>query len=165
MLAGLWAAVLIPATMRSRDHAHDGRTIEGFHTAMRTLSRRTPTDSRRIVVPAPRVTAAAPDVPSLERRRTVLARVLAAVIVTFFLAVATGGVSWLLHVAADIALVGVVAWLRRAALAEAAYARQQRRARAADRTHREAAELEAYRASRAQRRAYDEIAHRRAVND
>ena len=165
MLAGLWAAVLIPATMRSRDHAHDGRTIEGFHTAMRTLSRRTPTDSRRIVVPAPQVTSDAPDVPSLARRRTVLIRALAASMGTFVLAVAAGGVTWLLlHVAADVALVGVVAWLRRAALAEAAYARQMRRARAADRSYREAAELEAYRASRAQRRAY-EVEHRRAVND
>ena len=29
VLAGLWAAVLIPATLRSREHAHDGRTMDG----------------------------------------------------------------------------------------------------------------------------------------
>lgn len=165
MLAGLWAAVLIPATMRSRDHAHDGRSIEGFHTAMRTLSRRTGPDTRRIVVPAPHVTAEVPGVPSLARRKTVFSRALATAIATFVLAVVTGGVSWVLHLAADVALGGVVVWLRRAATAEAEHARRARRERQAERDHREAAELAAYRASRAQRLAYDEISHRRAVND
>ena len=157
--------MLIPATMRSRDHAHDGRSIEGFHTAMRTLSRRTPPDSRRIVVP----TAGAlgdSTVPSVAQRRSVLLRTVAAVLATFVLAVATGGVSWVLHLAADAALVGVVMWLRRAALADAEQAREARKARQLHRAHREAAELAAYRA-RAARRTYaqPEAPRRRAVGD
>ncbi|HVE97795.1 MAG TPA: hypothetical protein VNA12_01290 [Mycobacteriales bacterium] len=164
MLAGLWAAVLIPATMRSRDHAHDGRSIEGFHTAMRTLSRRTPPDSRRIVVPAPHVTSDGPALPSLARRRAALLRTSAIVLATFGYAVAAGGRSWLLHLAADAALVAVVMWLRRTALAEAAQARQQRRAQQELRAHREAAELATYRA-RAARRTFEDLPQRRAVGD
>ena len=166
MLAGLWAAVLIPATLRSRDHAHDGRTMDGFHTAMRTLSRRTtPTDSRRILVPPPSLTSAAASFPSVARRRSVFMRTAWAAAGTLLLAIAFGGWAlWLLQVAADFAVVGVVGWLRRISVAEAQEARRVRRAMYAERVRREAAQVAAF-AARRSRPAYDELAHRRAVND
>ena len=171
VLAGLWAAVLIPATLRSREHAHDGRTMDGFHTAMRTLSRRTTTttDSRRILLPPPSLTAVAPSAPSVSRRRTVLLRVVWAVAGTLLAAVAFGGpLLWVAHVIADLGLVGVVGWLRRITLAEAQEARRIRRAMHLERVRRDAvresAQVAAFRA-RAARPAYDELAHRRAVND
>ena len=166
MLAGLWAAVLIPATLRSRDHAHDGRTMDGFHTAMRTLSRRTtPTDSRRILVPPPSLTSDASSFPSVARRRSVFMRTAWATVGTLLLAVAFGGWPlWLLQVAADAALLGVVAWLRRISVAEAQEARRARRAMHAERLRREAAQVAVF-TPRRSRPAYEELAHRRAVND
>ncbi len=167
VLAGLWAAVLIPATVRSRDHAHDGRTMDGFHTAMRTLSRRPPssTDSRRILVPTPQVTGAAPSSPSLARRRLVFLRVLGAAAASLAFAVALGGpLWWLVHLAADAGLVAVVVWLRRTSLVEAEQARRARATVRADRVRREAAQLAAYR-SRANRYTYVELPQRRAVGD
>lgn len=167
VLAGLWAAVLIPATMRSRDHAHDGRTMDGFHTAMRTLSRRSAssTDSRRILLPSPQVTGAGPSGPSLARRRTVFLRLLGAAVATLSAAALLGGpLWWSLHVAADAGVVAVLVWLRRTTIAEAEQARRSRQAMRAGRTRREAAELAAYRA-RAARPAWVELPHRRAVGD
>lgn len=168
VLAGLWAAVLIPATVRSRDHAHDGRTMDGFHTAMRTLSRRSPaasTDSRRILLPSPQMTGAPPSPPSLARRRAVFLRLLAAAAATLVLAIGLGGsLWWLLHLAVDAGLVGVVVWLRRTTIVEAEQARRLRQTMRAERARREAAELAAYR-SRADRSTYIELPHRRAVGD
>lgn len=166
VLAGLWAAVLIPATVRSRDHAHDGRTMEGFHTAMRTLSRRSPsaTDSRRILVPTSQMTGAGSPRADVGRRRTVLLRLLLAAAVTLLLGVARGGVFWALHLLALAGVAATVVWLRRTAVAEAELARRERAALRVERDRREAAELAAYR-SRAARATYAEVPHRRAVND
>ncbi|HVE64685.1 MAG TPA: hypothetical protein VNB94_12910 [Mycobacteriales bacterium] len=167
VLAGLWAAVLIPATMRSRDHAHDGRTMDGFSTAMRTLSRRpaATADSRRILVPTTSVTGPQSPGPSLARRRTVFLRLLGLTVVSFVLAMLFGGpLWWLVQLAANAGLLAVVVWLRRTALAEAEQARQVRLAVRADRMRREAAQLAAYR-SRADRSAYLDLTHRRAVGD
>ena len=165
VLAGLWAAVLIPATLKSRDHAHDGRTMDGFHTAMRTLSRRTtPTDARRILVPPPSFTAPVPSAPSVARRRAVFLRAVWAVAGTLLLAVAFGGILWLGQLAADAALGGVVTWLRRISVVEAQEARRARREMHAERLRREAAQVAVFTARRS-RPAYDELAHRRAVND
>jgi len=170
VLAGLWAAVLIPATLRSREHAHDGRTMDGFHTAMRTLSRRTPpTDTRRILLPPPAIASpGGPIGPTVARRRTVFLRAVWAVAGTLLLALATGSaLLWVTHIAADAALFGVVAWLRRISLAEAAEARRARRIAAIERARREAereaAKVAAFRARVT--RPYDELAQRRAVND
>ncbi|HVF19774.1 MAG TPA: hypothetical protein VNA14_05995 [Mycobacteriales bacterium] len=166
VLAGLWAAVLIPATLRSRDHAHDGRTMDGFHTAMRTLSRRTtPTDSRRILIPPASLTSAAVTFPGVARRRSVFLRAAWAAAGALLLAIAFGGwFLWLLQIGTDLALVGVVGWLRRISVAEAQEARRVRRAMHAERLRREAAQVAAF-AARRSRPAYDELAHRRAVND
>ena len=52
-LAAAWVAVLIPATRSSRDAAYDGRSMQGFSTAMRVLSRRTSSsEGRYVVMPA-----------------------------------------------------------------------------------------------------------------
>lgn len=153
VLAALWAAVLIPATLNSRTAAHDDRTINGFSTAMRTLSRRSATataDSRRVLVPTLSVTDERRKArrERLRRRRLALTRVLWTAVGTATLAVLLGGPWLAIHLAVDALLVAVLVWLRRAALVEERAARAERRAAAAER---EQLEREAYLAAREQR--------------
>jgi hypothetical protein len=178
VLAALWAAVLVPATLNSRTAAHDDRTINGFSTAMRTLSRRSATtsasDARRVLVPTLSVTddRRKAQRERLRRRRLVLSRMCWTAVGTATLAVVLGGPWVPIHLVVDVGLVGVLVWLRRAAVADEAIARAERRAAAAERAQ---LEHEAYLAAREERiRQRGEIARlasaprdtrRRAVGD
>jgi hypothetical protein len=177
VLAALWAAVLVPATLGSRTAHHDDRTMSGFSTAMRTLSRRsagTQSDSRRIVVPTAAVTDARRKVLAARRRRRrlLLSRLLWAGGITLGLAVVLGGPWLAVHAAVDLVLVGVIVFLRREALRTEAEQRAERRRLLAER---EAAQHAAYLAAQARRRAEQqsvrelvrpvELPQRRAVND
>ena len=177
VLAALWAAVLVPATLNSRTAAHDDRTINGFSTAMRTLSRRSATstsDARRVLVPTLSVTDERRKArrARLRRRRAVLMRLLWTSAISAGLAVLLGGPWLAIHLAVDVVLAGVVVWLRREAVRDERAQRAERRAAAEER---ERAEHEAYVAAREERiRQRGEIArlaatrpepHRRAVGD
>jgi Flp pilus assembly protein TadB len=153
VLAALWAAVLVPATLNSRTAAHDDRTINGFSTAMRTLSRRSATataDSRRVLVPTLSVTDDRRKArrERLRRRRVMLGRLLWTAVGTATLAVLLGGPWVPIHLLVDVALVGALVWLRRAAIEEDRVARLERRAAAAER---ERLEHDSYLAAREER--------------
>ncbi len=173
VLAALWAAVLIPATLRTRDTASEMRSIDGFHMAMRTLSRRTmPVDGRYIMIPTPAVT----DAPRREtraqmaHRRTMLLRLFWAAGGSLVLVALFGG-PWLwVHALADLALGGYVVWLRREAVRRTAELRQERRQevrqREAEERERRAAAIAARRQREAVRAALapvDEPVRRRVV--
>lgn len=49
-ILGLWALYLIPLILRRHDELNESRSVDRFSTAMRILSRRTPTTDRRYVV-------------------------------------------------------------------------------------------------------------------
>jgi hypothetical protein len=131
VLAGLWAAVLIPATRTSRDIVHDGRSMQGFSTAMRVLSRRAqPTYGRYIMVPTADMTEVAPggSPRQLVRRRRMLARLVAVALITLLAAVVLGGFWLPVHLAVDGLMVAYVVRLRRLALRRAEATRAARRA-------------------------------------
>lgn len=98
ILAGVWAAVLVPPFLRSRREGHPGSSVMSFRAQLSTLERATP-GSRLHPVPlaggtAPRVSLAPLD--ARRRRRDVLVGLLGATAFTFLLAVAVGGVFTLL---------------------------------------------------------------------
>ncbi len=146
VLAGLWAAVLIPATRGTRDAAYDGRSMQGFSTAMRVLSRRNaPADSRYIMVPTAATTSPTSKARrQQQRRRAVLARLVWACGLTLAAAVLLGGPWPAAHLLCDLALVGYAVRLRRLELARAT---DQHTARRAELDRREAAHRAAYEAA------------------
>ncbi len=146
VLAGLWAAVLIPATRGGRDAAYDGRSIQGFHTAMRVLSRRTkPADGRYIMVPTPEVTGGPPigGRRQQQRRRRMLIRLMWAAGLSLVAAVFLRGPWPVLHLVADGLLIGYAVRLRRLARVRTAVLRAARRAELERREAAHRAEYEA----------------------
>jgi hypothetical protein len=150
-LAVLWFTVIAWATRDGRDAANDGRSIDKYSNAMRVLSRRSPArpaagqaGGRYIVTPGIRVTdPARPRTTALDRRRTMLRRLVIASGVSFAGLLLGGPWLWI-HLAVDAGLVAYVVFLRRSTLAAADVAHRQRRAALAER---EAAHRAAYEAA------------------
>jgi hypothetical protein len=140
ILGLIWGFVLIPPYLQTRRESRPGDSIASFRQQLHVLERTTPGDhssnlSRldvgRYDIPRydPRSTVAqladrsshprrsAPSAAAMRRaenrrrRRDVFVTLLGAVVVTFVLAVALGGVVWMLQVAVDVILVAYVALL------------------------------------------------------
>ena len=140
ILGLIWAAVLLPPYLQNRREHRPGDSIASFRHQLSVLERATPEGRARSVaqldarrewaaartsvqaVTYARPTAAAPYRPSSrttalraagarKRRRDVFLTLLGAVGVTFLLAIAMGGMVWMLHLLLDAALIGYVALL------------------------------------------------------
>lgn len=124
ILAGAWAAFLLPPYVRHRRDARPGDSISSFRQQLSTLERTAP-GGRPVSALAPRDTAPTspnhrplhrgPGAPATRmdgrrRRRDILLTLVAAAALTFVLAVLLGGPAVWLHVAIDVVLAGYV-WL------------------------------------------------------
>lgn len=136
-----WAAYLLPLWVHRHDAASEMKSIQGFSTAMRTLSRRTTTtvDGRYVMMPRP--TGAAPtavhvsgagvrraEEERMTRRRQIMVGLLATFALSLPLAMLVGGRT---RLAPGLALLAVVAYasvLRRDAVREAERRRRARKA-------------------------------------
>ena len=141
ILGLIWAAVLLPPYLQNRREHRPGDSIASFRHQLSVLERATPEgrarnvsrlDSRADWSAAPQVSYA-PQVAAYsarpasrgssmvprganvatarKRRRDVFLTLLGAVGVTFLLAIAMGGMVWMLHLALDVALLGYVGLL------------------------------------------------------
>ena len=138
VIVGAWLAVLVPMALRSHDAAGSLGTVDKFHDAMRVLSRRdgaargqdsddeAADEVAESPEPAPRVVrrrttaerGSAPEprqqsglTPAARRRRALA--VLALLVVGSLVGAFLGPVwVWALHGAADLLLLGFLAWLR-----------------------------------------------------
>ena len=132
ILGLIWAAVLMPPYLQNRREHRPGDSIASFRHQLSVLERATPEGRARSIA---RVDASRYDSPRYSapvsparrqlagnalavrradvrrRRRDVFLTLLGAVGVTFLLAVAMGGVVWMLHLAVDVAFIGFVAML------------------------------------------------------
>lgn len=70
VILGLWAAYLVPMALRRHDELSESRSVDRFSTAMRILSRRTPTTDRRYVVMPRRESPSVPTVDGADDRPT-----------------------------------------------------------------------------------------------
>lgn len=140
ILGLIWAAVLLPPYLQNRREHRPGDSIASFRHQLSVLERATPEGRARSVaqldarrewtaarqsaqaVTYARPTAASPYRPSSraavqrgsiarKRRRDVFLTLLGAVGVTFLLAIAMGGMVWMLHLLVDAAFIGYVALL------------------------------------------------------
>ncbi len=140
ILGLIWAAVLVPPYMQNRREHRPGDSIASFRHQLSVLERATPEgrarsvaqlDARRELAAARASMAAVTyDVPTAtrpyrpasratamrsstvrKRRRDVFLTLLGAVGVTFLLAIAMGGMVWMLHLLIDAAFIGYVALL------------------------------------------------------
>ena len=134
ILGLIWAAVLMPPYLQNRREHRPGDSIASFRHQLSVLERATPEGRARSVArvdashyDSPRYSAPAPvssarrqlagnamavrraDV--RRRRRDVFLTLLGAVGVTFLLAIAMGGMVWMLHLAVDAAFLGFVTML------------------------------------------------------
>jgi hypothetical protein len=154
-----WAAYLVPFWF----HRHDGaaaelRSIHGFSTAMRTLSRRTPTyvDGRYVMMPGSRhrTTTAVPAAVHVSgagvrkaaetrvaRRRQTLLAMLASTAVSLLVAWLRGGLAVWIALGCLAAMTGYAVALRRVTVREA---QRKRRARQLAYRRQMLAEREAY---------------------
>lgn len=138
ILGLIWGFVLIPPYLQNRREGRPGDSIASFRQQLNTLERTTPgarSDLARLDVgrydaprydprsnvaqmagrpgarrPAPSQ-AAMRRAEARRRRRDVFLTLLGAVAVTFVLALALGGVVWMLHLAVDLAFLGYVGLL------------------------------------------------------
>jgi hypothetical protein len=142
ILGVIWAAVLLPPYLQNRREHRPGDSIASFRHQLSVLERATPEGRARSVarIDSYRDRAPAPVAPAQQasysprtgyqrptprsamavrrsdvrrRRRDVFLTLLGAVGVTFLLAVAMGGMVWMLQLATDVAFVGFVAMLVR----------------------------------------------------
>jgi hypothetical protein len=131
ILGLIWAAVLLPPYLQNRRESRPGDSIASFRHQLSVLERATPEgraratvtriDSRPEWAPAPQMAAAYRPRPmahrsattsaARKRRRDVFVMLLGAVGVTFLLAVALGGMVWMLHLVIDAAFLGYVGLL------------------------------------------------------
>lgn len=133
ILAAIWAAVLVPPYLQNRRETRPGDSIASFRSQLSVLERTTPGgrasasarmdlpryDARRSPVaaaqpirrPARPTDAALRRAEARRRRRDVFLTLLGAVGVTLVLAVALGGLVWMLHLAIDAAFVAYVGLL------------------------------------------------------
>lgn len=120
ILAVIWAAVLVPPYLQNRRETRPGDSITTFRSQLAVLERTTPGrgsnlsrldvgryEAPRYVPPTARRAYVAPSAVGMRRsearrrRRDVFLTLLGAVAVTFLLAVAMGGVVWMVHLAVD----------------------------------------------------------------
>jgi hypothetical protein len=140
ILGLIWAAVLLPPYLQNRREHRPGDSIASFRHQLSVLERATPEGRARASVtridsrmesraewaqaqaaagyaPRPASRTAAPMVSRSamssvrKRRRDVFLTLLGAVGVTFLLAIAMGGMVWMLHLAIDAAFLGYVGLL------------------------------------------------------
>jgi hypothetical protein len=131
ILGLIWAAVLLPPYLQNRRESRPGDSIASFRHQLSVLERATPEgraratvtriDSRPEWAPTPQMASAYRPRPvarrattmsaTRKRRRDVFVTLLGAVGVTFLLAVALGGMVWMLHLAIDAAFFGYVGLL------------------------------------------------------
>jgi hypothetical protein len=133
ILGLIWAAVLVPPYLQNRREHRPGDSIASFRHQLSVLERATPEGRMRHdaraewapqnvayapVAPARPVMVRQPSLQSRavvggarKRRRDVFLTLLAAVPVTFLLAVAMGGMVWMLQLAVDVAFLGYVGLL------------------------------------------------------
>jgi hypothetical protein len=133
ILGLIWAAVLLPPYLQNRRESRPGDSIASFRRQLSVLERATPEGRARATVtridsrpewapapqmaatyrPRPRPVAARTTSTSLarKRRRDVFVTLLGAVGVTFLLAIAMGGMVWMLHLVIDAAFLGYVGLL------------------------------------------------------
>jgi hypothetical protein len=135
ILGLIWAAVLLPPYLQNRREHRPGDSIASFRHQLSVLERATPEGRARSVArvdsgmydspryaPPLRTYAGARSARAAlpmavrrsevrRRRRDVFLSLLAGVGVTFLLAVAMGGVAWMLHLLVDLAFVGFTAML------------------------------------------------------
>jgi hypothetical protein len=139
ILGLIWAAVLLPPYLQNRREHRPGDSIASFRHQLSVLERATPEGRARSVAridthrdwnpapvtqlqgtystktgygrPAPRSAQASHRADVRRRRRDVFLTLLGAVGVTFLLAIAMGGMVWMLQLVADVAFVGFVAML------------------------------------------------------
>jgi hypothetical protein len=136
-----WAAYLLPLWFNRHDAASEMKSIQGFSTAMRTLSRRTTTqvDGRYVMMPRPTGTPPAAvhvtgagvrraEVERLARRRQVMVGLLASLAFSLPVALLVGGRARLSPLVALAAVVVYAAVLRRDTVAENERRRMARRA-------------------------------------
>lgn len=109
VLAAIWAAVLLPPYLQKRRAFHPSSSVVDFRHQLSVLERTGDPLAPRTARSLPRHTISRAEVQ--RRRRDVLATLTAAAVLTFLLAVVAGGVTWLLHLAVDAALLGYVALL------------------------------------------------------
>jgi hypothetical protein len=134
ILGLIWAAVLLPPYLQNRREHRPGDSIASFRHQLSVLERATPEgrarsmsridashyDSPRYSPPVTAYARRAAGRPApvavrrsdvRRRRRDVFVSLLAAVGVTFLLAVAMGGMVWMLHLVVDLAFVGFTTML------------------------------------------------------
>ncbi|MFT6942107.1 MAG: hypothetical protein ACJA2F_000288 [Nitriliruptoraceae bacterium] len=109
VLVLVWSGVLLPGLLRDR-RSSPAATVDGFNTAMARLAG---CDARRVFIPGAGPRMEIYPRPSrraalLERRRTVLVRLVSGVGVAASFALVFGGVTWWLTA---VAALGVVAYL------------------------------------------------------
>jgi hypothetical protein len=137
ILGVIWAAVLVPPYLQNRREHRPGDSIASFRHQLSVLERATPEGRARNVAridahrdwnpapgmaraghgatasayrrPAQRGSATRRRAEARRRRRDVFLTLLGAVAVTIVLAIAMGGVVWLLQLTADVALGGYTA--------------------------------------------------------
>jgi hypothetical protein len=108
VLAGIWAAVLLPPYLQKRRAFHPHASIGDFRNQLAVLQRTGDPYAPRT---APTVGRRMNRSDVQRRRRDVLVTLAAAAGLTFLLALVTGGAVWLLHLSVDAALLGYVALL------------------------------------------------------
>ena len=139
ILGVIWAAVLLPPYLQNRREHRPGDSIASFRHQLSVLERATPEGRARSIrsevhrdralapvaqlAPAtytaktgyqrsaPRSAMAARRADVRRRRRDVFLTLLGAVGVTFLLAIAMGGMVWMLQVGTDVAFIGFVGML------------------------------------------------------
>lgn len=133
ILGLIWAAVLVPPYLQNRREHRPGDSIASFRHQLSVLERATPegrmrhdartewapqnvayapvAPARPVVVRQPSLQSRAVGGSARKRRRDVFLTLLAAVPVTFLLAVAMGGMVWMLQLAVDVAFLGYVGLL------------------------------------------------------
>lgn len=109
VLAAVWAAVLLPPYLEKRRAVHPSSSIVDFRHQLSVLQRTGDPYAPVPMRPTPRRAMSRGD--AQRRRRDVLTTLAAAAVLTFVLALATGGAVWLLHLVVDAALLGYVAVL------------------------------------------------------
>jgi hypothetical protein len=133
ILGVIWAAVLLPPYLQNRRESRPGDSIASFRHQLSVLERATPEGRARATVtridsrpewsPSPQMAAAyyrprpaarrssASTSMARKRRRDVFVTLLGAVGATFLLAIAMGGMVWMLHLLVDAAFFGYVGLL------------------------------------------------------
>lgn len=92
ILAGVWAAVLVPPMVRARRDGHPGSSVMSFRAQLSTLERATPGSHLRAIPMANPVRSGLAPISARRRRRDILVGLLGATGATLLLALLFGGV-------------------------------------------------------------------------